>query len=263
MLFVTVGMSALKAENLGDFDDRDGSELRIICQECARTGEDLTKDLFRDVVKAHADVWERGSLKAHSKYVSAEMISSYWMLWVQGRGWGDEASITLEPWGGPRDRIVLLASETPEGLFCARVNAQLMHQFLIHDPSRSDTSIFATCSGCDCGTDFWTREDCSRGQVVIRQVKGLEAKSGGFNVAAELAGIWGTETKGATEIVVNFTGGFKGTIPALTWLCGKEESPAWMFYAHETMDRAETIKFREQSLIQAPIWVLESRSVEH
>ena len=219
VLFVTVGMTALNATNLGAHVEG-AADLR---EEAAAFlgGTDPAPDFFQRVLEAHQAFWRSGLPVRENRFAtSAEMASSWYFLRVQAseRSMGPERDriVLFEP---GRDRIVLLASDTAQGKFCARVNESLMKEYLF---SRPCTDSESTC---------------------MEVIKGLEAKEHGFacQIVDSIEEIWSRHTA-AGETIVNITGGFKGTLPALTWRCERTENCS-MFYTHDSMDRAETITF--------------------
>jgi len=219
VLFVTVGTTALSATNLGAHVEG-GADLR---EEAAAflNGTEPAPDFFQRVLAAHQAFWRSGlSVRENRFDTSAEMASSWYGLRVQAgekliSPQGDRIFL-FEP---GRDRIVLLASDTPQGKFCARVNESLMREFVF---SRPCTDVESTC---------------------VEVIKGLEAREHGFacQIVDSIEEIWSRHA-GASETIVNITGGFKGTVPALTWRCERTENCS-MFYTHDSMDRAETITF--------------------
>lgn len=220
VLFVTVGTTALSAAQLGDAGKDAGmgaADLRRRAMEFKDAGdEEAPPDLACAVLDAHDDVWKGGWRLGQpifeSRYqTSAEMVSSWYALRLQGNG---------QLFNADRDQIVLLSSETPQGRFCAEVNKELARRYLFSPPA--------------------DRED----SACVEVIKGLEAKEHGFEtqIVDSLEEIW-SRHNARDETIVNITGGFKGTVPALTWRCIHSYENCWMFYTHESMDRAERITF--------------------
>jgi len=214
VLFVTVGTTVLTASNLGALGEGDPEQLRREAIDFD-DGAIPKPDLYERVLAAHEAFWNSGLSVFENRYdTSAEMASSFYALRVQGN------EKLFDP---KKDRIVLLSSQTDACLFCANVNEQLMRKHLFHPPCDGERATY------------------------VEVVKGLQAKEAGFadSIVASIEEFWNCHYP-LEEIIVNITGGFKGTIPALTWRCLKTDTSKTacsMFYTHETMDRAETITF--------------------
>lgn len=157
------------------------------------------------------------------------------------------------------DRLVLLASDTPEGMFSALVNAHMMsHRMVEHVPSKK--SPMPVCIWDDPGIPTqgvdWNRSDLSSdeppdllqnqcGQVSVMRITGLDpANASGFEDQAVGNLVWTISrlvkyARGRTpqlDPVIIFTGGFKVGLPVLTqaasWL---EGVPMWGL--HESSDQ--------------------------
>ena len=217
VLFVTVGTTALSAEKLGG-TERGAADVRRDAREFLDTGR-LPPNLYQRVLDAHDLFWKSGLAVFKNRYrTSAEMASSYYALRVQG----NEHLFTPG-----KDRIVLLSSATDQGGFCAKVNEQLMKSYLFVPPNEARESY-------------------------IEPIEGLDAKKGCFtyNIATSLEKIW-SRHEASEETIINITGGFKGTVPALTWrLYRTKTENKRMIYAHESMDRVEVVKFKDNELDQ-------------
>jgi putative CRISPR-associated protein (TIGR02619 family) len=227
VLFVTVGTTALSAKRLGDpTKSRIAEQLRSDCKTFLDKGEEVP-DLRTRVLQAHEEFWKGGGeVFTNHDRTSAEMGSTYYALSVQVNKGGEafplKGRLPHERLFDPdHDRIVLLASDTPQGRFCAEVNETLMRAHLFNGP----------CADKPC--------------TVVEDIKGLEAKEKGFDskIVVSLIKIWAKYP--ARQIIVNITGGYKGALPALTWQCQQRDNCS-MFYAHESMDRAEAISFFPQ-----------------
>jgi putative CRISPR-associated protein (TIGR02619 family) len=211
VLFVTVGTTAVSASNLGALGE-DAADLRKDAEDFLK-GTEPAPDFFQRVLDAHETLWRSGLPIFQNRYgTSAEMASSWYALRLQ------DNEHLFDP---DQDRIVLLASDTPQGRFCAAVNERLMREYLFSPACRKQQS---TC---------------------VEVIEGLEAKDGGFacNIVGSIEAIW-IRHQASEQTIVNITGGFKGTVPAITWRCMHTEKCS-MFYTHESMDRAETITFSQ------------------
>ncbi len=230
VLFVTVGTTALLAEMLP-------AELRWRAQQFEADVKNWARSkplsgplagrreqLYSEAVNAHRDVWlgvERNGfaeLAQSMKQTSAEMTSSYLLATHPKHGIGK--------FRGGRDRMVLLASDTHIGELAARVNAGLMHQFLLE-------------GGCGCGADFLKDGLGANGKcpsVKVEVVEGMEAKEGLGRIGGTLKEICQRQAEGYEKVLFNITGGYKGAIPLVTWLSlevfGKRPP---LFYQHEEM----------------------------
>lgn len=232
VVFVTVGTTALTAEHLGELSNSDPlvqKEARDFC----RSRKAPHPSLFARVVSAHREFWDSPkSVHLHATYTSAEMTSTWLMFRVQIESFKD----LLHP---GQDRVVLIASGTPEGEFSARVNAELM-----------DDYIFAP--RCPCKVDFEMVDSCD--SVFIEVIKGMEAKRGGFDgLPAALDALVNKHTQRPSDIWFNITGGYKGAVPAIT---SKRPPRSALFYAHESMDTAEIISFAEGGISQVTVPVV-------
>ena len=212
VLFVTVGTSALSARDLGwKLEKRRCEGLRKKAQGFLDNGRKDT-NLFEEVVNAH--LAHRPSRDRPGDYLkdlrrtSAEMTSTFLLLQD-----GDELP---GPFQHGRDQIVLLSSDTEQGWFCAAVNAAVMRE------------LFFSCS---------PKEPCAAECVVARKVHGLKAEEDAAKTIPAIRPIIEPFRGSGSQLFFNITGGYKGAIPAISWLCG--EAPAIpMYYVHEKGFRA-------------------------
>jgi len=233
VVFISVGTSALLATQLGALAGHRTFDLRRRCAEFERAGSTVppAPNLFEDVLEAHLQLWENRtlSISEHYSFTSAELTSSYLYFRVQN------AASLLNP---ASDQIVLLSSQTSQGHLCAEINAAIARKFLFSREATGDDS------------------------VVIEVVPGLEAAPGRFalDLSQGLHQIWDRHPA-SEHTIVNFTGGFKGLIPALTWRSYRravEGCKCTMIYAHERMKSIEEIQFLgpesfKQSLLEIQI----------
>ena len=233
VLFVTVGTTAIRPE-LGET----GTDHRRLQATLAtfkkradgRSAAELDalggNAIFADVVRAHAEVLELGigDWPDYLGNLSAEMTSTHFLAAHPESRFGGVLD-------GNRVRIVLLASDTAAGLFCAHVNASLLHRFLVWP-------------GCTCGTrfeDFTGNWGCPA--VRVRVVPGMEARRL-RKVHESLRGVCLSEAGDRAQIVFNITGGYKGAVPAITWLAFHDfGGRAELFYQHESALAATRFAF--------------------
>jgi putative CRISPR-associated protein (TIGR02619 family) len=207
ILFVSVGTSALTARELGAANERKNADLRKRAAEFlthdGSTKRDLEEPLLQELIEAHALHAPKDYGKSPYR-TSAEMTSTWLLL-------QDDPDFPGPFEHATGDKIILLASETREGVLCAQVNAALMRRHFFH---------------CECAAEV-----CPA--VKLEVVKGLEAnqKAGAMNTPENIASIL-RRYNGPTRYF-NITGGYKGAIPAISHLCATEFSPCAMFYQHE------------------------------
>ena len=245
-LFISVGTTAIRPE-LGTTRD-DYSKLQKDIADFKRRADSraatelaaLHADaLFVDVVQAHAEVLLLGPVDVESaSLTSAEMTSTEFLAAHRQSGFGGG----LDP---GRVRIVLLASDTAVGLFCAHVNASLLHQFLFHP-------------ACNCVTRF---DDFPNGTacpaIRVRVVPGMEARRLD-TIYPRLQELCLEEAQDCERVMFNITGGYKGAVPAITWLAGGVfGKKAELFYQHETALAATRFDFVEQR-VGGPLEMRES-----
>jgi hypothetical protein len=184
--------------------------------------------IFAEVVEAHTDILGLAPEEVLSRLgnLSAEMTSTGFLAAHPQAGFGGG----LDP---ARVRIVLLASDTAAGLFCAQVNASLLHQFLVRP-------------ACKCGAHF---DNFTNGPacpaVRVRVVPGMEARRLD-TIYPHLQQLCQTEAEGCVRVMFNITGGYKGAVPAITWLAGRFGTKAELFYQHESALAATRIAFIER-----------------
>ena len=221
VLVVTVGTSALTAEKLGKGWSGQDAMLKsrnryLEEKDSDRPQKEKDDGLFHQVVKAHRHNLNR---KFHRSFAIDPLMSSAEMASM--------ALLLLEVGGLPglfdatRDRMVLITSDTEEGKFCARVNARLLHEYL---------------TKCRCGETF-QKWEATCPAILLRYVKGMEAKKEFVETQPALATILQEFTQGKTDYFYNITGGYKGAIPALTWIA-VQDFPGPMFYLHASNDSA-------------------------
>ncbi len=118
-----------------------------------------------------------------------------------------------------QDKIILLNSDTPEGVFCARVIAHYFRKFIEMDNDMDKGVLKVEGLQVENAVDF---KNC-----------GLKALKGTVNSIIEKYG-------GKREIIFNITGGFKAVIPYLTILAW--ESNKDLVYIFEESESLIKIK---------------------
>jgi CRISPR-associated protein (Cas_APE2256) len=108
------------------------------------------------------------------------------------------------------EKAILLASDTNEGEAAARINRAALQELLP-------------------GTGF-----------EVRRVDGLDARprspTDALNAAIKSAGVGP-----ADKVIINITGGYKSTIPSLTYLAVRHKWQLW--FLHETVDQGVMLKY--------------------
>jgi len=209
ILFVTVGTSALYNPGIGG-ESTEGRQLRAAVDEY-RESPDVLKPsmatrnrLWERLVEAHR-VFFRSDAEHQAdprnwRETSAELLSTRVLLKKRQRE-GDP----------PPSRIILLASETPDGILAGEVCLDLMK------------TMFRPI-------------DC-KGLVIV---KGLNTEF--IDTTEKLWEAMEPELRRAEGAVqVNMTGGYKGTIPSLTTLAA---TYGWrLFYQHESLHEIVELSF--------------------
>src|SRR5580658_5178057 len=241
-LFITVGTTAIRPElgttrddhrqlqnNIDDFKRRaDGRPAAELAQLSAAA-------TFAAVVEAHMEILRLGpdEVLGFLSNLSAELTSTRFLAIHRESGFGGG----LDP---NQVRIVLLASDTAVGLFCAHVNASLLHQVLVRP-------------ACRCGArfdDFTTVTACPA--VRVRVVPGMEARRLD-TINSSLQALCKDEAAGCGRVIFNITGGYKGAVPAITWLAERLFGQGTeLFYQHESA-LAATRLFFFQPTVSGPI----------
>ena len=228
VLFVTVGTTALTAEHLGEEwePERDSREALIADIKTYLSNPEgrshQVEQLFPRVLNAHRALWDSvikngKSLAGRMEQTSAEMTSTYLLT---------HTTAACDPFDADKDIFVLLSSVTSEGRFCARVNARLLHEYLF-----SPT--------CGCKASLSGEQPCEHARVEI--VTGLEAKTFTPTVSASVFSILDQYSRDR-DPSCNITGGYKGTIPAITaW--AKNRDHVSLFYQYMSSDSTVTLKF--------------------
>lgn len=229
VLFITVGTTALTARALGAVEDHKFRPLRLKAESFLKqneTGKKIlaTERFMADLVEAHSlHIPGRGYLQQPYR-TSAEMTSTYWLL--------EDVCDFPGPFRHDRgDKLVLLASDTPEGQLCADVNATLMRRFFLH----------CECRGSMCEA------------VKAHIIEGLEAaqpKEGPMEVRQNIAKIM--HSYDGLSRHFNITGGFKGAVPAIADLCASEFHPCPLFYQHESSASAVRIDLPSRPVASGP-----------
>lgn len=148
----------------------------------------------------------------------------------------------LKPTG--EDEIVFLCSDTPEGLFCGLVIAHLIKprddMIRVHVASANPVSdpprlVNWEWKISDASVPHFDIPRAGYGRVSVRQIAGLHPTHSSDFVrrgAANLISAFTLLARGARDrrqpLVLNFTGGYKATVPLLTiaasWLVGADIS---------------------------------------
>jgi CRISPR/Cas system-associated protein Csm6 len=223
VVLCTVGTTALFAEDLLEDGSYDlANQMREYSGYSAKQQLDFARHhkLHERVLPAHHAFWKEvkaGRMKVrlnNMKRTSAEMTSSL------GLCKGSKAGLNrmLDP---GKDRVVFLTPDNPNGRWAAEINAELAAMYLF-EPGP--------------GTD-----------VHVEVVKGLEGSGPDFGrIGPELKAIFAKHTDGYLDIRVNFTGGYKGAIPAIVWACNQVPMVR-MFYQHEQMNEICLIDLQQGS----------------
>ncbi len=217
VLFVTVGTSAIFAEDLRDTTETGNLKKRVdrLRKPASSAEKDrLLGELRPDLIGSHIGTWEkladRPPCTADYYLTSAELVSTMGLLRSR-----DELVKDFFARDRSDDKLVLLASNTPEGELAADVNAEVLHARLLGQQCKCDGAV----------------KNCER--ISVKAVRGLESMSG-FGKVQE--GLLETVTpfKGA-QAGFNITGGYKGLIPYVTWLTLGVFEGAPLYYQHESM----------------------------
>jgi hypothetical protein len=235
-VIVTVGTTAIRPELGETRSDHQQLQRRIAAFEKQADGRSAAElralnagALFADVVEAHAEILRLApeDMLDCLGNLSAEVTSTGFLAAHPQSGFGGG----LDP---GRVRIVLLASDTAVGLFCAHVNASLLHEFLVRP-------------ACKCGNrfdDFVNGSTCA--SVRVRVVPGMEARRLD-TIYPPLRDLCQREAAGCERVMFNITGGYKGAVPAITWLAGGVfGTSAELFYQHESALAATRLAFVER-----------------
>jgi putative CRISPR-associated protein (TIGR02619 family) len=222
VLFITVGTTALTASDLGKVKNHEPLRRKakhFLENSDQRKREQMTDEFRDELVKAHSLHPPGIEYLRHPYRTSAEMTSTYWLLQ------DDEPDLPGPFHHDGGDRLVLLASDTPEGELCAKVNAVLMSKLFF---------------GCRC-----SQAECAA--VKTHTIKGLEASqmAGPIKIRKKIAEIMHPYAEASRYF--NITGGFKGAVPAIADLCATEFNPCPIFYQHETSASSVRIDLPERS----------------
>jgi len=227
ILFVTVGTSALTARLLGSGISQDSARLRQRCTAYVEDPDGQQRDeaeLFTEVLEVHRAYWTRkaGGGQLEAEGTSAEMTSTSLLMRTDPEGERKPSERKLL--GGfkkGRDHLALLASDTPEGQFCAKLNARLICEFLV---------------GCKCN------DNCETCEVVVWT--GLEARDKEFQgIANKLREIVTDEKYSERTRFFNITGGYKAAIPAVTYLCWDLRPTVPIFNQHVSQSSVIRLQF--------------------
>jgi hypothetical protein len=220
VLFVTVGTSAITAEHLWKEVPQDGRLRRDIASfvdvpEGRQEELSGTFKLRPRLIAAHWKFWhglkDRAPLREDYRRTSAELVTTLGLL-----GSKEGAVADFFRRDGCEDTILLLASNTVEGELAAGVNAQVLHELL-------------RGKHCECKGEV---RNCRR--IVVEVIRGMETAT---RFEGLLDGLL-DKVKGydGAQSAFNFTGGFKGVIPYITWLALVKFPGAPMYYQQEKME---------------------------
>jgi putative CRISPR-associated protein (TIGR02619 family) len=215
ILFITVGTSALTAQDL--FDDVPAATAVAlkehvlnyckVLRDDPQGQKDYERDekLFGDILAVHRNHWKDWDENSNRLTTSAEMSSTSLLL----------ADTKLLAPLEPQDRFVLLLSDTEICDLTGRLNAQLLHD-ICH---------------CPCGADFKNGQTgCER--VILLKVPKMDAAEGFKSLVTEIQTLIGRFQSGNAQFAFNITGGFKGAIPCITWVAMGRNYP--LYYLHES-----------------------------
>ena len=210
LLFVTVGTSAIHNELLGTLDGRDNQALRDAALRYLDDPDKPTEDmgrygsLFGDLCHANLEFW-RNDFETVRKWIqerryfratSAELLSTYILR--------RESKLEFK-------RVVLLASDTPDGLMAARINQSVMHS-----------------------SEFQEKVQWSLTSVDCKTVPGLDKGLGSW--FEEIPKVVAEAGRDQERYRVNITGGYKGIALAFGYLAREESKPPYsLYYLHESL----------------------------
>ena len=192
VLVITVGTSAITNDQIGAVDGRNNTALRASVKKYQDLRKEhrtsaLTERLSADLRDAHKLFWRKE--KNYIEFAAHQRQTSAELLSTH-----DLLRLHLtKGWSKDLDRLLLLHSDTDDGKLAAGVNAEILR--------------------------MWGWSD-----VVAAEVKALNETF--VQVHQRLVDCFDThlpETAG--QVVVNITGGYKGTIPAVTLIAAKKR---WM-----------------------------------
>jgi len=229
-LFVTVGTSAIHNNRIGLAGPRTNEAL---LQAVAEFDADATKvkwekgpywRLFDQLFEAHIQAWrnppdfflDRSDVLSQRNYrtTSAELLSTYLMA-------------RTVPHLRDTSRVVLLASDTPAGIFAAELNRVVM---------QSD--------------EYRARMGWANYQVRLEVVTDLDGKvTNSFREVRSLIASCAKEAGGG-QVRINVTGGFKGFVATLGILAGKENYN--LYYMHESLLQPFFIDSKAEQVVTRP-----------
>jgi putative CRISPR-associated protein (TIGR02619 family) len=209
ILFITVGTSALTNDVGRAPDDRDNGALKTEIQRyfaAPQKDEQRWSRLRSDLIDAHSRYWQ-----ADARYTNDPRHFLYTSAELTSTVFLVRSLQAKEPANAP-ERLVLLSSDTPEGWLAAGVNESVL------------------------------RELFSKLTVERRKVSGLDVRFRDTQTA--LNTVFDEYRLQANDhVIINITGGFKGTIPFLTHFA---RTHAWeLYFQHESQDSAVLLPFEK------------------
>ncbi|MBZ5506045.1 MAG: hypothetical protein LAO78_11210 [Acidobacteriia bacterium] len=208
-LFITVGTSALKNDVGRAPDDRDNGALKAEIQRyfaAPQKDEQRWGRLRSDLIDAHTRYWHADSL-----FTNDPRNFLYTSAELTSTVFLVRSLQAKEPANVPK-RSVLLSSDTPEGWLAAGINEFVLRELFPEIP------------------------------VERRKVSGLDVRFS--NTQAALKTVfdeYGIQDR--DHVIINITGGFKGTIPFLSYFA---RAHAWeLYFQHESQDSAVLLPFEK------------------
>lgn len=217
ILFITVGMSALENNHVGRAsDDRDNASLKAEVRRYFNDPYQHEKHWMRlreDLIQAHLRYWNAGAAYQNDTLHFEYTSAELTSTIFLLRG--------LESQSLP-ERLVLLCSDTNKGKFAAHINAEALHHLHPEIP------------------------------VEAKHVPHLDVEFKDTRV--ELRRIFDEvyRLRKGDQVTINITGGYKGTIPFLTWFAIKND---WkLYFQHLEHDSAVRLDFKDGETTTVKEW---------
>jgi CRISPR/Cas system-associated protein Csm6 len=209
-LIVTVGTSAIFNEEIGLVEpNRSNHDLRLLIKDYERSSDKsiaINKNVLDSLVRAHAQFWAKPETYKNTKNKRQRRQTSAELLSTYHLFTHQKAV---------PERVYLLASGTEEGFLAAEVVRQIM-------------------------ISAWGWKTVAVESVEkMHQKKAQEANQVHQNLIDCIDKTW--NLKNESDVTINFTGGYKGTIPVLTRLASERGWP--LFYQHEDNPESQIITF--------------------
>jgi len=202
-LIITVGTSAIMNEELGRGPEHRDNRTLVTAIEEYKSAVDRSvpgnQALLNDLLDAHRLYWNAPPRHRDNPQWKRQTSAELRSTYYLMKGKVSEAP----------ERVFLLASDTDEGWMAALVNQRIMQEVW-----------------------GWHNVQAKRVEGLDKNMKGVTDR-----LRACFDGDWGLT--GEPDVTVNFTGGFKGTVPELTLVAADRK---WrLFYQHEESSQAVSI----------------------